>query len=248
VNVVNDQTLPLAPFRTDQWPVAGQADVWAALPAKAQLPERANGAQITATTRPTWTWAGSDIQPEIIAQKKLVRPLDRDAVQVAVPDRPIDKKATASPRMFWRSPAAAFKTVDAGKGCTVEVQALVFSATLPLSGLELHVRVPQSDGRLKQYRISIAPATVFGLNGQEVRVLGRNLNTSGSHAYRIAIRPEGSAQVYFDSKEVGTLPGEWIEKSDAAHPGIAIGKPYDGGTFTATIERVSYDVDGAFRP
>jgi sialate O-acetylesterase len=248
VNVVNDEALPLAPFRTDSWPVMGQEDKWFVLPTKSQLRQRVTGAEITATTKPTWTWAGSELQPETIAQKKLLRPLDRDAVQVAVPDRPIDKKASASPRMFWRSPAEAFKTADAAKGCTVEVQALVFSATLPLSGLELHVRVPQTDGRLKQYRISIAPAQVFGLHGQEVRVLGHNLNTSGSHAYRIAVRPEGSAQIYFDSTELGTLPGEWIEKSDAASPGIAVGKPRDGGTFTATIERVSYDLEGAFQP
>jgi sialate O-acetylesterase len=260
VNVVNDQSLPLAPFRTDDWPVAGQEDAWVALPTKAQLPNHATGATITATTtvttattittttRPAWTFAGSQLDPQTIAQRRLVRPQDRGAVQVHVPDRPLADGATRSPRMFWRTAADAFKSVEPSKGCTVELEALVFSATLPLSGLELHVRVPHADGRIKQYRLAIAPARVFGLHGDEVRVLGHNLNTSGSHAYRIAVRPEGSAQVYFDSTELGTLPGEWIEQSDAAQPGIAIGKPYDGGTLTATIERVSYDVEGAFQP
>jgi hypothetical protein len=82
-----------------------------------------------------------------------------------------------------------------------------------------------------------------------VRVIGYNLDTSGPHAYRIAVRPEGSAQIYFDSRELGTLPGEWLDSSGAsAGPGVSIGKPYDGGTLTATIERVSFDVDGAFQP
>jgi hypothetical protein len=149
---------------------------------------------------------------------------------------------------MWRSPGDAFTSFDPSKGCTVQLDAMAFSATLPLSGLELHVRVPQADGRAKQYRIAVAPARVFALHGHEVRVIGYNLDTSGSHAYRVAVRPEGSAQVYFDSQELGTLPGEWVENSESAHHGIAIGKPYDGGTLTATVERVSYDPGGAFAP
>jgi sialate O-acetylesterase len=248
VNAVNDQGLPLAPFRTDSWPVAGQEDLWTVLPMKAQLSTEATGATITSTSQPTWTWAGSELKPETFAQRKLLRPLENGAVQLAVPDRPVEKDAPRSPRMLWRSPGDAFKSVDVSKGCTAEVHTSVFSATLPLSGLGLHVRVPYPDGRAKQYRIAIAPARVFALHEHEVRVIGYNLNTSGSHTYRIAVRPGGSAQIYFDSQELGTLPGEWIEKPEPATIGISIGKPYDGGALTATIEGVGYDVGGAFQP
>ncbi|MGB7160018.1 MAG: hypothetical protein WBD40_18270 [Tepidisphaeraceae bacterium] len=122
------------------------------------------------------------------------------------------------------------------------------SATSPLSGLELHVQLAHPDGRAKRYRIAIAPARVFALHNDEVRVIGYDLNTSGAHAYRIVVRPEGSAQIYFDSRELGTLSGEWIENPEPAHHFIAIGKPYEGGTLTATIERVSCDAQGPFQP
>jgi sialate O-acetylesterase len=245
VNVVNGDGLPLAPFRTDAWPVAGQADAWATLPAKSELASRISGAALTSS----WTLAGSKLSPETIKQRRVLRPVGETATQLAVPDRPIEPGATRSPRVLWQSPADAFTPVDPNKGCTVELQALVFSATLPLSGLELHVRVPYPDGRLKQYRIAIAPSRVFALHGHEVRVIGYNLMTSGSHSCRIAVRPEGSAQIYFDSQELGTLPGEWIEKPEPPErAGISLGKPYDGGTLTATIERVSLDLDGAFQP
>jgi hypothetical protein len=249
VNVVNDAGLPLSPFRTDTWPVAGQAEMWATLPAKADLARRVSGAELTSSNASAWQWDGSKLSPEATASRKLVRPVGKDAVQIAVPDRPIEPGATRSPRVLWNSPPDLFASVDPAKGCTVQLDALVFSATLPLSGLELHVRVPSPNGRVKQYRIAVAPSRVFALHGSEVRVIGHNLDTAGSHAYRIAVRPEGSAQIYFDSQELGTLPGEWIEKSaGSAGAGVSIGKPYDGGTLTATIERVSYDLDGAFQP
>jgi hypothetical protein len=252
VNVVNGVGLPLAPFRTDAWPVAGQAEMWATLPAKAALARQINGAELTSSSSSNgsaWRWAGSNLSPEVIASRKILRPTGKDAVQVAVPDRAIEPGATRSPRVLWNSPTDAFASVDPAKGCTVQLDAFVFSATLPLSGVELHVRVPDPNGRIRQYRIAVAPSRVFALHGSEVRVIGYNLDTAGSHAYRIAVRPEGSAQIYFDSQELGTLPGERIEKpAGSAGPGVSIGKPYDGGTLTATIERVSYDVDGAFQP
>jgi sialate O-acetylesterase len=249
VNVINDVALPLAPFRTDDWPVAGQAEMWATLPAKAQLARQISGAELTSTGS-AWRRDGSKLSPETITSRKLLRPVGKDAVQMAIPDRAIEPGATRSPRVLWHSPADSFASVDPAKGCTVQLDALAFSATLPLSGLELHVRVPYPDSRLKQYRIAVAPSRVFALHGSEVRVIGYNLDTAGSHAYRIAMRPEGSAQIYFDSRELGTLPGEWVEPSGAgsATPGVSIGKPYDGGTLTATIERVSYDLGGAFQP
>jgi sialate O-acetylesterase len=246
VNVVNAAGLPLVPFRTDAWPVAGQADAWATLAAKAQLAKHVSGAELTDGA---WRWDGPDLSPETIKQRKLLRPVGTDAVQVHVADRPLVPGATRSPRALWHSPADAFASFDPAKGCTVQLDALVFSATLPLSGVELHVHVPHPDGRTKQYRIAIAPSRVLALHGSEIRMIGYNLDTSGSHAYRITVRPEASAQVYFDSRELGTLPGEWIDSTVAGTgPGISVGKPYDGGTLTTTIERLSYDLDGAFQP
>jgi sialate O-acetylesterase len=247
VNVVTDLGLPLAPFRTDDWPVAGQAEMWAALPAKARLARQVSGAELTSTGS-AWRREGSHLTPELVTSRKLLRPVGKDAVQVAIPDRAIEPGATRSPRVLWHSPADSFASIDPAKGCTVQIDALAFSATLPLSGLELHVRIPYPDGRLKQYRVAIAPARVFALHGSEVRVIGYNLDTAGSHAYRIAVRPEGSAQIYFDSRELGTLPGEWVESSRSAMAGVSIGKPYDGGTLTATIEQVSVDAGGAYQP
>lgn len=244
VNVVNGQALPLAPFRTDDWPVAGQAEAWTTLPTKAQLPRHFSGAEVTRK----WIVAGAKLKPETITSRKLLRPLERDAVQVHTPDRPLEAGATRSPAMFWRSPPDALASIDPAKGCTVEAKALVFSATAPLSGLELHVQLTHPDGRAKRYRIALAPGRVFALNNNEIRVIGYNVNTSGAHVYRIAVRPEGAAQIYLDGQELGTLPGEWIEKPEHLQHFIAIGKPYEGGTFTATIERVSCAPDGAFQP
>jgi len=244
VNVVSGQELPLAPFRTDDWPVAGQAEAWTTLPAKAELPRQFSGADVTQK----WTVAGAKLKTETIASRKILRPLERDAVQVHTPDRPLEAGATRSPAMFWRSTPDAMASVDPAKGCTVEAKALIFSATSPLSGLELHVQLAHPDGRAKRYRIAIAPGRVFALNNNEIRVIGYNLNTSGAHTYRIAVRPEGTAQIYFDGQELGTLPGEWIDKPEHPEHFIAIGKPYEGGTFTATIERVGCDPDGPFQP
>jgi len=170
--------------------VAGQEEAWAALPGRAELPRQFTGAQVTGA----WESAGANLKPETIKSRKILRPLEHDAVQVAVPDRAVEPGGTRSPRMLWRSPPDVLASVDPSKGCTVEVRGLVFSATAPLSGLELHAQLAYPDGRAKRFRIAIAPSRVFALHNNEIRVIGYNLNTSGSHAYRIAVRPEGSAQ------------------------------------------------------
>lgn len=252
VNLVNEAGLPLSPFRTDDWPVEGQQLIWLPLPSQPSLAVRVTAAAAVGGES-GWQWAGSGIEPTQLIERRHLRPLDGGRSQLVASER-TKPGGPATPALVWTrdlptDPGGAESVAfDPTKGCTVELQLQVVKITTPLSGVELAATLPDREKQLRTYRIAMSPMRLHGFTSNEIAVLGYNLdNTTGYHAYRISVRPDGIAQIYYDGREMGVLAGEPVTDKTVG-PSISWGKRAQGGGMTANVESISFDFNGAFAP
>ena len=247
VNIVNAAGLPLEPFRSDDWPVDGQELMWQTLPGRDALARTASAAAMISGEAGAWRWAGDGQWRSEGDKQRFTRPLDGGRTQLVIRQTPRPGVVTTTPAAWWTAeipvPTPAPDAKDAG--FTAEIRAAVYRATMPLSGLEFEVC---HSGR--RYRIAVAPTHLYGYHGNEIRILGQNLdNCTDYHDYRISIRPDGTAQVYFDSRELGVLAGEPLpDGATSSRTSIGWGKRAPGGEMTVNVHQVAFDGEGAFEP
>lgn len=248
VNLVNANSLPVTPFRTDDWPLEGQQFLFHELTTKSSLAVTYGAAQITSGSAPGWRWTGSGVPPEELEKRTLKRAFDTTHVQFLVFDRPGQTNGLDSPGLAWTSDQPnAFGDASHTKGCTVDVRLQMYQASDPFRGFDIELALPQSSGQARRYRLSITPMCVCGFQGKETRILGHNLdNSSDYHTYRLAVRPDGVAQVYFDAQPLGVLSGEPDAKTTSAQ--LIVGKQIQSGDFVANLESVAWDLGGAYAP
>ena len=65
--------------------------------------------------------------------------------------------------------------------------------------------------------------------------------------FRLAIRPDGVAQIYDGAEVIGMTTGEMIPGSDEPS-WFRVGKTAEGGRWSASIAHVAFDTGGAFAP
>jgi hypothetical protein len=83
---------------------------------------------------------------------------------------------------------------------------------------------------------------------KEIRIFSSNLdNMTDPHAYRLTVRSDGIAQVYFDGKPIGLFAGEEVVEGAPEQSYIRAGKQVEAGEFTVNVQRISYE-NGAFIP
>ena len=249
VNLVNGDGLPAAPFRTDDWPVLGQRFVGAHLPHKGRLAETFEAARVTSGTALGWQWAGNGVVPTELGAKNLVKAFDTTHVQLMVFDHLEKGLFSRSPSLAWtNNDSHGFAKADPAKGCTVEMRVQMLQASDPFDGFDMEVALKQPAGNRQAYRLSVTPMRLHGFQRREIRVLGNNLdNGSDYHTYRLAVRPDGVAQVYFDQRPIGVLVGD-IDETPSAVSEFIFGKRIQAGDFVANVESVAYDLTGAYAP
>jgi sialate O-acetylesterase len=248
VNLVNSTGLPTPPFRTDEWPVTGQEMMWRSLPPRAGLASITDAKAIVAARADGWRWIGEGIKLDELATRNMARP-GEGHVQLIVSERPKDLPMP-SPALLWAyGSAAESRGYDPANGFTAELKLQPYRFGAPVHGIELAVALKQVDGSIRRYRIEVSPMRVYGCNDDLTLVLGHNLNNSTApHVYRIAVRRDGVAQVYFDGQELGVLPGEVLKDAPADTPMISWGKRVTSGHMTVNAHSVAFDAGGAFSP
>ncbi|MGB0409104.1 MAG: sialate O-acetylesterase [Opitutales bacterium] len=248
VNLVGPTGLPLTPFRTDDWPVRGQTHVWQTLPLKAVLGEQLEASAVASGDPAGWQWAG---RPETLppaASADLVRLLQPGLLQLLVAPHWLEApRRGEEPVLRWTLPLVPESPLE--KGLSFEMEAQLFRATHPFCGLDVELGLRRADGAFCRYRFSIQPLRVHGFRGEEIHLLAADLgNAAGLHRYRIAVRPDGFAQLYFDGAPIGGLAGEPIDAPADQGAYLSWGKLAPRGQMTANLSTLAYDLSGAYAP
>jgi sialate O-acetylesterase len=246
VNLINGEGLPAVPFRSDALPVPTSELSPQPLPSNGKL-KQSWPARVIAKDKPDgWTWAGEGVAESRLEEGRFVRTPEgsSDRVQLVASNR-------VKSRDEWRSPTLAWqRSIDfkPGSGVTAEIVTQVYRATAPQAGLDLELALVVN-GKLLRYRITVAPMRLYGLQDDEIRFLGVDLdNCTSPHAYRISVRPDGIAQVYYDGQLMGTLRATEGPADSAQSSWIRYGKLAPRGELTANVDVVSMDGGDAFAP
>jgi sialate O-acetylesterase len=244
VNLVNHEGLPVIPFRTDTLPVAGQEMMPQKLPRKDKLTAPVSGADLVFGKHPEWKPSPLAADSARLQKAGVVRGQPTGICPLIVRDRAVGK-LPASPDLNW----TFTKDFDPSAGLTVEARLLPHRMAHATRGFDLEVGLKQRDGKVRCYSLTIFPMRLHAFQRNEVRVLGSNLdNCTKPHSYRLAIRADGVAQVYFDQELKGTLAGEVMEKDIPAASFVRVGKTTTEGEWVAVIDQVACDSNGAFEP
>ena len=141
------------------------------------------------------------------------------------------------------------------KGITFQVTAQVNEVGNPTHGLDIEVGIKHADGSMRRYLLAALLTRIYTyqnfLGGRvsesvETHLLRSDLDAK-SRVYRIAIRPDGVAQLYDSGKLLGTTSGEIIPKAASASY-LKFGKTVDYGAWSAAIYSAGFDTTGAFAP
>jgi sialate O-acetylesterase len=238
VNLVNAAGLPAAPFRTDDLPVKGREFLPVELPAKSPLLSATTGLELLENGG-GWTLTTDDEKA-----RELVKPLARGLVYFTKDEPERSGAKFTSPTFFWTKP---LKTGEAG--CTVAVDLDMIRAGRFERGFDLEVVRPGPDGAPRRYLVTIFPMQIRAVQGNEVRLLAGNLDNTGPREYRLAVRADGIAQVYFDGRLIGVLGGEILRGETPESSAYArIGKTVGDGDFLMRLYAAGVDEEGAFTP
>jgi hypothetical protein len=250
VNLVHRGGIPVAPFRSDDWPVDGQEARAQPLPTKAVLAASSTGAALLKGEAASWQ-ACADIA-QLGRNRELILTTRGATGAILVRGFPVGEGAPASPALFW----TAEPPLDAAKGFTLEVAAHVTRTGNAERGLDLEACLPRPDGtfrryllssfpmKLQTYRNNLAPRTS---HATQTLVLRTDVDAEAA-VYRLAVRPDGIAQLYFNGEIIGTTPGEILTGPAPARPYVRIGKTVTQGEWNANLQRIAYDFTGAFAP
>lgn len=242
VNVINAAGLPLVPFRTDNLPLPGQEWRLEKCEGKEELPMAASGRELCGDN-PVWSLVLQGVELEDAKKFNVLREMGT-ICQIALSGDRRGKMLSDSPAVFWE----AKEGVDGTNGITVEVVIQVYRATDAFRGFDLEVGLKQSDGRFVRYLISTVPMRLMAFQKKEIRLFASNLdNMTGPHVYRLTVRPDGIAQVYFDGNPMGLFVGEELGENASAQSYIRAGKQIKSGEFTVNVQKLSY-ASGAFAP
>lgn len=244
VNLFNTGGMPVPPFRSDDWPVAGQEKMPQPLPSKGRLATVTPGKDLASKDASPWT--PSSVVGDSKFSGSFLTCTGR-AANIQVRGFPPRKGLPASPVVDW----TAHPELDPARGLTLEA-AVQVNATGG-GGFNIEAGILQTDGNIRRYRLAVFPSRIATfrnfLGGRvpestETHLLRSDLDEA-SRILRLAIRPDGVAQIYDGGKIIGTTLGETVP-GDASY--LQIGKSAEGGKFFANITHLAFDTGGAFAP
>lgn len=249
VNLTHVGGMPIAPFRSDAWPVDGEERMPRALEMKSALPVRFTGRGI-AEDASVWR-PGGDI-PRLGDSAPLILRGGGQSLPILVRGFPVRPGAQASPAIFWTAEPA----LDARSGVTFEVKAYVTNAGNPDRGLDIEVGLRREDGTFRRHLISAFPMRLMALENNLAprssqathTLLLRSALDYGTALYRISVRPDGIAQIYLNGSLIGTSSGETLTGPTPDRSYLRVGKTVSTGEWSATIHHVAFDPTGAYAP
>jgi sialate O-acetylesterase len=252
VNLFNDAGLPVPPFRTDKQLVCGQEMTWRDLSSKSELATVASGGSLAAAVESAdWTASSDGDVSKLLADNKVVI-ASPNRCEVRILDKPT-RGMTDSPTLIWTTkPTGAAQTLSPSKGATAEIMIQSSAGGHPLRGFDLEVGLKQADGKMLHYLISVLPMKLHAFKRNELHVVRADLDNARQRiAYRLAVRPDGVAQLYMDGQRIGLLDGEVIDKPAPGmpeHSFVRIGKAVPEGEYIISIIHAAFDTSGAYAP
>jgi sialate O-acetylesterase len=246
VNLTNERGLPAAPFRSDDWPVPGQEAVARTLPEKASLSETFVPSSLIGGNDGPWKM--TDVVSE---GEKGILSANGPRLGIQTKGWPRTAGLPASPQVL----VTAEPALDPGKGLTFEIAMLVNEAGNRDRGFDVEAGVRQADGSLRRYLVTVFPTRIETFQnvvggrvseGVESRVLRTDLDVE-SRVMRLAVRPDGVAQIYASGALVGTTSG--VREPGNGHKSyLRFGKSLTSGAWSASVSGIGYDGGGAYAP
>lgn len=257
VNLLNGGGIAVVPFRSDDWPVAGQEMVPQNLPVKDPLAVSVGGNNLLGDKAAPWIPSTGIAESEVRQPEKEPKPgregkekgaltASKSGMRIQVKGFAPRKDMPSSPAYFW----TANPEVDPTKGLTMEVSTHLYEGEL-----DIEAATKVADGTFRLYRVQALPTRVYTFqnfvggrvpDNTQVRLLRSDMDDEG-HVFRIAIRPDGVAQIYDGSKVIGTTSGEVLKGKDEK-PYLRFGKTVEGGKWSGAIYLAAFDTGGAFAP
>lgn len=250
VNLVHRGSLPVAPFRSDDWPVEGQEALAQPLPARATLAHTATGAALIKGEAAAWAACPDIVQ--LGRHRETILTARGATGAIVVRGFPVREGAPASPALYW----TAEPLLEAATGFTLEVAAHVTRVGHAERGLDLEACVPRADGSHRRYLLSVFPMKLLTYRNNlaprtshatQTLLLRSDLDADTA-VYRLAVRPDGIAQLYYNGAVLGTTPGEILTGPAPARPYLRIGKTVTQGEWNANLVRIAFDATGAYAP
>lgn len=243
VNLVDQFGMPALPFRSDKWPLPTQEMAPQKLPVKSALENKITGHDLVAD-KPPPGWTGSDFATLANDPTKwFVKKAGDNMASVLVRGRVIRKGLPESPAIFWTQTLPQISP----KGLTIEARIYAARSTNPELCFDFNLVVQLPDSSFRRYRLNIAPMRVSSQTTTELRTLAFDLDYNPA-VYRVALRPDGIAQIYRDGELLGTLSGVPAGEGEALRPTLTIGKTTASGAWAASVYHICTDNTGAYAP
>ncbi len=133
-----------------------------------------------------------------------------------------------------------------GAGITIEAAARVTAVGDAGEGLGLRLAVPRAGGQVARYGISVTRTGVYWYAGVWTPLIEWVDHHTATHRFRLAIRPDGGAQVYRDGELLGV-------RMPVIEPGESPGPLAEWGIGAAdacevAVAQVAVDTSGAYAP
>lgn len=163
-----------------------------------------------------------------------------------LPGRTIHSRDGHAPR--WSNERLNGFTPDVRRGFTTEIALEVKASDADDDGVDFEVFARTGPLTVNQYRITVSRAAVHYRYDGKLEPLAEELDNSGRHVYRIAVRPDTAVQIYRDGTLLGVraadLRIDW--RAPARGHYIEFGAGSTG--VLANVGHVAYDLSGPYAP
>lgn len=254
INLTNGGGIPVPPFRSDDWPVTGQEMIPQELPVKEKLAVTVPGSDLLGDKAAPWVPSEYAAGKSAKGESKEKSPLaaTKSGTRIQLKGFSPRSGIASSPEIYW---TAKPEGVDPAKGLTMEVATHLSEIGNSEGGFEIEAGLKDSDQKFRRYRMSAFPSRIYTyqnfLGGRvpdnvQKRLLRSDMDDVG-HVFRIAVRPDGVAQLYDGARVLATTTGEIIPDSQEK-PYVRFGKTAEGGKWSASIYHAALDTGGAYAP
>ena len=175
----------------------------------------------------------------------------READAVSFPGGVMRIDTGKGQRARWVSASkGAFGSADRAKGHTAEIRMQVLKSTSRTRGIDLETYVGDGTKRGRRCMVTVTGSGVYWLGGAFAALAEGLDNHSAMHTYRLAVRGDGTAQIYRDGRLLGVrrAAGAVDSMVGAKGPYLQWGEGAGGSEADAKVAHVAYDLGGAFAP
>jgi len=143
-----------------------------------------------------------------------------------------------------------FGAAEASRGFTAEIRMRILKSTSDRRGIDFETCVRTERGEFRRYFITVTKFKVY-YYGEIRECIAQDLNNHAKmHTYRLSVRQDGKVQIYRDAKLIAVRclrqGADNMARSEGSY--LQWGEGAGRSEADALVQRVSYDLGGAYRP